>query len=138
MQVVRASDSARLPTRGSPGSAGLDLYSAHNCEVPPRGKKLISTDLKVRIPNGCYGRIAPRSGLALRHAIDVGAGVVDSDYRGIVSVLLFNHSDEPFNVETGNRIAQLICEKICYVNVEEVHLLNQTVRGVGGFGSTSK
>lgn len=85
----------------------------------------------------CIGRcVASRSGLALKHSIDVGAGVIDADYRGPVGVLLFNHSDADFEVKLGDRIAQLIIEKIFTPDVTEVEDLDPSVRGEGGFGST--
>lgn len=83
-----------------------------------------------------FSFIAPRSGLAWKHSIDVGAGVIDADYRGPVGVILFNHSDVDFEVKIGDRIAQLIIEKIIVPDVEEVDDLDSTVRGSGGFGST--
>lgn len=104
--------------------------------VEPRGKAIVPTDLKVAVPLGTYGRVAPRSGLAAKHFIDVGAGVVDEDYRGPLGVVLFNHSDTPFEVKLGDRVAQFICEKIVYPGVVEVDTLEETDRGEGGFGST--
>ena len=89
-------------------------HSDNSCEdttVPARGKALVATGLAMQIPSGNYGRIAPRSGLAWKHMIDVGAGVIDSDYRGEVKVLLFNLSNVDFEVKDGDRIAQLIVEK---------------------------
>ena len=94
------------------------------------------TGLSISFPAGLYAKIAPRSGLALKKFIDVGAGVVDSDYRGEVGVVLFNHGDQDFVVKMGDRIAQLILEKIDTPPVEEVQALDNTVRGAGGFGST--
>ena len=89
------------------------------------------------IPFGNYGRIAPRSGLAVKNFIDVGAGVIDSDYRGEVKVLLFNLSqDTDFSVSPGDRIAQMIIEKYTPTTLFEVESLSETVRGEGGFGST--
>lgn len=82
------------------------------------------------------GRIAPRSGLAVNHFIDTGAGVIDADYRGPVKVLLFNHGDADFEVKVGHRIAQLIIERIYHPEILEVQELSATVRGAGGFGST--
>ena len=84
--VKRLSEHAKLPVRGSPLAAGYDLSAAHACVVPARGKALIKTDLAMIVPEGCYGRIAPRSGLAWKHFIDTGAGVIDADYRGNVGV----------------------------------------------------
>ncbi|KAK1396227.1 hypothetical protein POM88_006090 [Heracleum sosnowskyi] len=93
---------------GSPLSAGYDLSSASEIKVPARGKALVPTDLRIAVPEGTYARIAPRSGLAWKHSIDVGADVIDADYRGPVGVILFNYSDVDFEVKAGDRIAQLI------------------------------
>uniref|UniRef100_A0A7N0TXQ6 Deoxyuridine 5'-triphosphate nucleotidohydrolase n=1 Tax=Kalanchoe fedtschenkoi TaxID=63787 RepID=A0A7N0TXQ6_KALFE len=135
-KVKKLSEKAVLPTRASPLSAGYDLSSAVEAKIPARGKALVPTDLSIAIPEGTYARIAPRSGLAWKHAIDVGAGVIDADYRGPVGVILFNHSDVEFEVKEGDRIAQLILEKILTPEVVEVEDLDDTVRGAGGFGST--
>ncbi|XP_026761474.1 deoxyuridine 5'-triphosphate nucleotidohydrolase [Galleria mellonella] len=136
LKFSRISDNAFTPTKGSEKAAGLDMKSAYDCVVPARGKALVKTDLQIELPPGCYGRVAPRSGLALKNCIDVGAGVIDEDYRGNIGVVLFNHSDEDFHVKKGDRIAQLICEKIFYPTVIEVKNLTETKRGEGGFGST--
>ena len=104
--------------------------------VPARGKALIGTGLAFAIPTGNYGRIAPRSGLAAKNSIDVGAGVIDSDYRGEVKVLLFNLSDVDFTINEGDRCAQMIIEKYTMTQLEEVQDLSDTARGEGGFGST--
>lgn len=90
------------------------------------------------IPEGCYGRVAPRSGLAIKFAIDVGAGVVDADYRGNLSILLFNFAPQEFNLKKGDRVAQLICEKILRPELEEVEKLDETERGDKGFGSSGR
>ncbi|XP_014217926.1 deoxyuridine 5'-triphosphate nucleotidohydrolase [Copidosoma floridanum] len=136
LRYVKMTEKAFAPEKGSALSAGYDLRSAYDHVVPARGKTLIKTDLKFAVPEGCYGRVAPRSGLALKNFIDVGAGVVDADYRGEVGVVLFNHSDTDFIVKPGDRIAQFICEKIAYPTLEHVEALDDTKRGAGGFGST--
>ena len=118
------------------GAAGYDLCASQDCIIPAGGKGLVKTGLSISFPTGLYARIAPRSGLALKRFIDVGAGVVDSDYRGEVGVILFNHGEQDFEVKMGDRIAQLILEKIDTPPVEEVQGLEGTVRGSGGFGST--
>eukprot|EP00879_Flechtneria_rotunda_P004892 GHRR01005166.1.p1 GENE.GHRR01005166.1~~GHRR01005166.1.p1 ORF type:complete len:179 (+),score=52.24 GHRR01005166.1:113-649(+) len=87
---------AVVPKRGSQHAAGYDLSSAEHCVIPARGKLAVHTGLAIHVPSGTYGRVAPRSGLAAKHFIDVGAGVIDEDYRGEVLVLLFNHSDNDF------------------------------------------
>ncbi|XP_032831833.2 deoxyuridine 5'-triphosphate nucleotidohydrolase, mitochondrial isoform X2 [Petromyzon marinus] len=110
--------------------------SAYDYEIPPMDRLVVQTDIQIALPAGCYGRIAPRSGLAAKHGIDVGAGVVDEDYRGNVGVVLFNFGKKPFVVKRGDRIAQLICEKIFYPQLEECTSLENTERGSGGFGST--
>ena len=126
-----------VPVRGSARAAGYDLFAAYDYTVAARDRCLVSTNIAVAIPDGYYGRIAPRSSLALRNGIDVGAGVIDSDYRGNVSVVLFNHSDTKFQISSGDRIAQLIITKIATPDVIVVDEFEDcTARGVGGFGST--
>lgn len=110
--------------------------SAYDTVVPARGKALVKTDIQIEVPFGTYGRVAPRSGLAHKNFIDVGAGVIDQDYRGNVGVILFNHSEVDFDVKKGDRIAQLICERIVYPTLVQVDSLTDTARGAGGFGST--
>lgn len=136
LKVKLLSNNATLPTRGSERAAGYDLHSAAEIKVPARGKALVPTDLAIALPAGTYGRIAPRSGLAWKHHLDVGAGVIDQDYRGNVGIVLFNHSDLDFNVMNGDRVAQLILEKYKEVVIQEVDDLDDTVRAQGGFGST--
>ncbi|XP_039032945.1 LOW QUALITY PROTEIN: deoxyuridine 5'-triphosphate nucleotidohydrolase-like [Hibiscus syriacus] len=136
LKVKKLSEKAVLPSRSSALAAGYDLSSATDTKVPARGKALIRTDLSISVPEGTYGRVAPRSGLAWKHSIDVGAGVIDADYRGPLGVILFNHSDVDFEVKVGDRIAQLIIEKIMTPDVLKVEDLDATTRGDGGFGST--
>ena len=130
------SDAATVPSRGTPGAAGYDLSSAESCVVPARGRALVKTDIAVAIPAGTYARVAPRSGLAFKHGIDVMAGVIDEDYRGAVGVILYNTSDVPFQISIGDRVAQLILEKIETPEVHVVDELDETDRGGAGFGST--
>ena len=104
--------------------------------VLAKGKAVVKTGLAIAVPDGCYGRIAPRSGLAVRNNVDIGIGVIDADYRGGVGVVMFNHSDEDFKVRLGDRIAQLILEQIKTPPVKEVSELDSTVHGSSGYGST--
>ncbi|KAL0031712.1 hypothetical protein WJX79_002462 [Trebouxia sp. C0005] len=136
LQVKLLSAAATLPKRGSAKAAGYDLSSAKDCVVPARGKAVVPTDLSIAIPPNTYARVAPRSGLAVKHFIDTAAGVIDEDYRGPVGVVLFNHGPEDFKVKVGDRIAQLILERIVTPEVEAVQELSNTVRGAGGYGST--
>jgi deoxyuridine 5'-triphosphate nucleotidohydrolase len=105
-------------------------------EIPAGGRALVKTGIAISLPSGYYGRVAPRSGLAVKNGIDVGAGVIDSDYRGEVGVLLFNFGSEVFRAEAGTRVAQLIVEPMVLVQPVEVSDLDDTQRGAGGFGST--
>lgn len=142
MQVKFLSANATMPQRGSKQAAGYDLFSANTVDVtvPAHGKALIMTDLTIAVPEGYYGRVAPRSGLATKHFVDVGAGVIDSDYRGNVGVVLFNFSNVDFVVKPKDRIAQLIIEKIATPELvlvtEFEEAIKSTERGTGGFGST--
>jgi len=134
--VKRLISEAVLPVRGSVHAAGFDLAAASPVTVPAGGKAIVKTGLSIAIPEGTYARLAPRSGLAAKHMINVGAGVVDYDYRGEVGVVLFNHGTQDFGVATGDRVAQLILERVCMVDCVEVEALEETSRGAGGFGST--
>ena len=134
--VKRLTKTAVLPTRGSKFAAGYDLAASEPATVPAHGRLLISTGLSIAVPTGTYGRVAPRSGLAVKKGIDVGAGVIDEDYRGEVKVLLFNFSDDVFFVKAGDRIAQLILEKIETPEVVEIDELDASERGEAGFGSS--
>ncbi|XP_062585734.1 deoxyuridine 5'-triphosphate nucleotidohydrolase-like [Saccostrea cucullata] len=138
LKFAKLSKNAFSPTRGSKLAAGYDLYSAYDYVIPAKGKVIAKTDIQIALPDGCYGRVAPRSGLAAKHFIDVGAGVIDQDYRGNVGVVMFNFADQDFEVKKGDRIAQLICERIYIPDLQECEKLDDTDRGEGGFGSTGK
>ncbi|OUM56556.1 hypothetical protein PIROE2DRAFT_18788 [Piromyces sp. E2] len=134
--IKKLTENAYIPKRETDGSAGMDLRSAYDEVIPPNTRKLVKTDIAIKIPKDCYGRIAPRSGLAIKHFIDLGGGVVDSDYRGNLGVIMFNFGEKEFVVKKGDRIAQLILERIYIPEVVEVEELDETERGAGGFGST--
>lgn len=136
LQVKVLSDLATVPKRSSIGAAGYDLFSAEKTTVPAHGKAIVKTDIAIACLSGTYGRIAPRSGLAVKHFIDVGAGVIDEDYRGNIGVVLFNHGEQNFEVNIGDRIAQLIFEVIVTPNIIKVNTLPSTIRGFNGYGST--
>ena len=135
-KVKLLSFDAKVPTRATEFSAGLDLSSIEDTIVPANKWIAIPTGISIQIPKDCYARIAPRRGIAFKHGIQVGAGVVDSDYTGEIKVILFNHGSSDFEVKKGDRIAQLIFEKIYTDYFIEVEELDDTVRGEGGFGST--
>lgn len=138
LKFKKLTEHAFTPSKGSKLAAGFDLYSAYDLTIPANGKSLVKTDIQIELPEGCYGRIAPRSGLSWKHHLDVGAGVIDRDYRGDIGVILFNHAKSDYKVKKGDRIAQLICEKIIYPDIEQVEELTKTERGEGGYGSTGK
>ena len=130
---------AIIPSRGSDGAVGYDLYSSEAAVVPCQaGRALVSTGITIVLPPGVYGRVAPRSGLAAKHCINVGAGVIDPDYTGEVKVVLFNHGTEDFEIKKGDRIAQLILERCDTPMIKEIGLLEETLRGDDGFGSTGQ
>jgi dUTP pyrophosphatase len=141
--IAKVVENATIPVRANPFDAGLDLSSCEDITVPARGKAIVDTGIAVQFPNDCYARIAPRSGLAAKNGLDVGAGVIDYGYTNRIKVILFNHTDVDYEVKSGDRIAQLIFEKI-YIptNIQEVpyddilnHIFDST-RGLSGFGST--
>jgi dUTP pyrophosphatase len=134
--VKRLVPEAKLPVRGSAQAAGFDLSAAVAASIPAHGKAIVKTGLSIATPLQTYARIAPRSGLAAKHMLHCGAGVVDADYRGEVGVVLFNHGATAFEVAAGDRIAQLILEKIAMLECVETESLDDTERGAGGFGST--
>jgi dUTP pyrophosphatase len=137
-KVFLRSNFAQVPRRVDKGAAGYDLYSAENIVVNKGTRCLVSTEISIQLPQETYGRVAPRSGLSVK-GIDVGAGVIDESYTGVVKVLLINNSESDFTVKVGDRIAQLIIEKCFYPDIKVVNSLSEldsTDRGEGGFGSS--
>jgi dUTP pyrophosphatase len=136
MKIQLSREHAVIPVYATAASAGADLYTCEDVTITPLTRKLVATGVIVEIPEGYYGRIAPRSGLAFNFGIDVLAGVIDSDYRGEIKVLLFNSGDRVFTAPAGHRIAQLIIEQHFRQTFEVVEEIQATERGAGGFGST--
>jgi dUTP pyrophosphatase len=132
-----------LPTYQSDGAAGLDLLAAVAKDAPltlaPGARALVPTGLVLELPKGWEAQVRPRSGLALRQGVTVlnSPGTIDSDYRGEVGVLLVNLGDEPFTIRRGERIAQLVAQRVERVALVEARRVEETRRGAGGFGSTS-
>ena len=135
LKVVKVRDRAKLPTKATAGSAAFDLYSIRDQVVLPYTRVAIPLGLRMAIPVGMYGRIAGRSGLAISQGVLIGGGVIDSDYRKECAAIVFVMASTPFEIKTGDRIAQLILEKIGDADVEECTELDETER-TGGFGST--
>jgi dUTP pyrophosphatase len=145
LRVVRVHPRAALPRYASDGAAGLDLTAALDAPIVigAHQRAKVPTGLIIALPPGHEGQVRPRSGLAAKHGITVlnAPGTVDEDYRGEVAVLLVNLSDDPFTIEPGERIAQLVVAPVTRVNVLEldgVHELGDTERGAAGFGSTGR
>lgn len=139
LKIKYLSENAHIPTKGSLEAAGYDLYSAYDYIIEKHKRSLIKTDISIDVPYGTYGRIAPRSGLALKYGIDVFAGVIDKDYTGNIGVVLYNSGDEDFYIKKGDRIAQLILEKIQIADLFIVSDIKNDYkkRGDAGFGSTN-
>ena len=127
-----------MPCYAYDGDAGMDLRSTEDVEVKPNERVLVGTGLKMAIPRGYYGAIVPRSGMAFKHGITVvnTPGTIDSKYRGEVKVAIYNVDDEPYFINRGDRIAQIVFKKHEHANLLEVEDLDDTGRGEGGFGSS--
>lgn len=138
LHVRRISDGATLPAYAHPGDAGLDLCAAEAATVQPGEARLVRTGIVIALPPGTEGQVRPRSGLAVKHGITVlnTPGTIDEGYRGEVGVILINHGRAPFEVHAGMKIAQMVVQRVCRVQVEETAELSVTSRGTGGFGST--
>lgn len=140
VRVKRLRPQAELPRYQSAGAAGLDLHAAIEAAITiaPGARALIGTGLAFAIPNGWEGQVRPRSGLAAKHGVTVinAPGTVDADYRGEVGVVLVNHGKEPFVVENGARIAQIVFAEHGHATLLDVAELDETSRGAGGYGST--
>lgn len=129
---------AVVPVQAHPGDAGFDLVSSEALSIPQGGRALVHTGLAIEIPVGFEGQVRPRSGLALKRGVTVlnAPGTIDAGYRGEVGVILANFGPDPFDVNPGDRIAQLVIAPVASVRVEVVPELTETERGKGGFGST--
>ena len=138
LQIVKMSPEAVIPTRATKYSIGLDFYSPSDHLIHPKSQKQIPTQIKLGIPPGHYGRIAPKSGLAIKHQIHVGAGVIDPDYTGEIKILLINHGKHYYQVKQGDPIAQLILEKASMPILKQVKELPTASRGEKGCGSHSQ
>ena len=136
LQIQLLSPNGKVPTRSTSEAAGYDLYSSEDTTIPAHKRRKVSTAIAIHVPKGTYGRIASRSGFTVKHAIDIGAGVIDKDYRGPVMICLINNSNTDFQVKISDRIAQLILERISNTETKLVKSLSLSERGTQGFGST--
>ena len=146
IKFQKISDFAVCPSRNTETDAGYDLYSTTSYSINPLERKLVSTGIKIHIPEGYYGRIAPRSGLAVKKGVDVLAGVVDAGYRGEVMVCLLNTQyfcdisgqEDHIDINVGDRIAQILFQRVPHFKLIEVDDLKDTERSESGFGSSGK
>ena len=136
--VLRVDAALPLPAYARPDDAGLDLYAAEPVTLAPGARALVPTGIALAIPPGFAGFVLPRSGLALRHGVTLlnTPGLVDAGYRGEIRVLLVNHGDAPVSLSRGDRVAQLVVQRVEHVALAPVAELPESARGAGGFGST--
>jgi len=138
VKIKKIKDNAILPKYAHEGDAGVDLYSTEDYTLKPGERTLVSTGIKIAVPQGYEAQVRPKSGLALNHGISIcnTPGTIDAGYRGEVGVIAINHSNEEFKIEKGKKVAQMIFNKVEQAEFEEVDELESTTRGEGGFGST--
>lgn len=141
INIVNKSDN-KLPEYATESSAGVDLraYLERPVIIKPKERRLIGTGLYIELPEGFEAQIRPRSGLALKHGITVlnSPGTIDADYRGEIGVILINHSKQNFTIKPGERICQMVINRFEHVTLQQVHSIDDTQRGSGGFGHTGK
>lgn len=140
VQVLPEAEGLDLPDYASPGSAGMDLRAAIEGQITldPGEIRLVTTGLRIAVPQGYEAQIRPRSGLALKHGITIpnAPGTIDADYRGAVQVILANLGREPLTIDRGDRIAQMVIAPVIQAKLHTVDELDETGRGEGGFGSS--
>ena len=136
--IKKLNSDSKLPEFAHKGDAGADIFSAEHTEISPGEIKLVATGLKLAIPEGYEAQVRPKSGLALNHGISMAntPGTIDAGYRGELKVILINHGKELFKIEKGQKIAQLVFNKIELPEFEIVENLDETIRSEKGFGST--
>lgn len=138
MKIKLLDPKAKVPTKSNFHDAGFDLYSITDTIIPPKQRKTVSTGVSLEMPDNMAGLIWPRSGLSVKHGLDVLAGVVDSGYRGEIMVCLYNTSDKNVIINTGDRIAQIIFQEVPRVTMEVHDTLGSSQRGENRFGSSGK
>lgn len=135
---IKLTPGGKLPRYALPGDAGMDCYASHSAMVPSRGRVLIELGFCIAIPDGYEGQVRPRSGMALREGVYACLGTVDAGYRGEVKALLINTTDFQVKVETGDRVCQLVISPVVRAFAIEVEILDDTMRGTAGFGSSGR
>ncbi len=136
IKIKKLKDNAIIPKSMHKGDAALDIYSCIDINIQPGERVLIDTGISMAIPQGYFGNIRDRSGLAVKHGLHTMAGVVDSNYRGEIKIVIINLSKEEYSVKQGDRVAQMIIQEVNEIVLEEVEDLDSTERGGGGFGDS--
>jgi dUTP pyrophosphatase len=139
LEIKRIDPELPMPAYAHEGDAGLDLYAAESVTLEPFQRRLVPTGIAIAIPEGCAGFVQPRSGLAVRHGLSLvnTPGLIDSHYRGEIKVIVINLDPEtPIDIRRGDKLAQLVIQPVVRAQLREVDVLDETVRGEGGFGST--
>lgn len=138
VRFLKSDPAAQLPTYAHPGDAGMDVRSIEELVLQPGARALVHTGLKMQLPDDAEAQVRPRSGLALKYGVTVlnAPGTIDAGYRGEVGVILVNLGQEPFHIEKGMRIAQIVISSVVHAEIEEADSLDETVRSTGGFGSS--
>lgn len=138
LNVKKLVPEAKLPSRATAGDAGLDLYSIEEIAIQPGDRLVVKTGVAMEIPFGYAGLVWDKSGLAAKKGIKTMGGVIDAGYRGEIQVVLANFGSEPHMIAVGDKVAQILIQKVGLLDVEEVEELTDSERGEGGFGSTGK
>lgn len=138
LKIRKIHSNAKTPEYAHPGDAGLDLFSIEEAEIAPSCSRLIHTGIIIELPKGTEAQIRPRSGLALKHQITLlnTPGTIDEGYRGEIGVIMINHGKESFHIRKGMKIAQMVIQRVCKVDLEIVEELSDSHRGADGFGSS--
>ncbi len=136
IKIKKLTPDALPPKYALPGDAGMDIFSNQEVILEPNQRRLVSTGIAMQIPPDYVGLVWDKSGIAAKHGIKTMAGVIDSSYRGEIKILLCNLSNQPYKIEKNNKIAQILIQPIKQKEIIEVENLEETKRGVGGFGST--
>ena len=138
VKIKKLNPQAKIPSYAHEGDAGLDIHSIEDLTILSNERKLIATGISMALPDGYVSLVWDKSGLAAKNGITVLGGVIDSHYRGEYKIILFNTTKEPFEIKKGDKIAQILIQKVERAIIEEVAELEETSRGFGGFGSTGK
>jgi len=138
VKVKRLHPDAQLPKYGRPGDAGLDLCALEDCVLAPNNQQVIKTGIAVALPEGTVGLVWDRSGMAAKNGVKTMGGVIDHAYRGEIGVVMMNLRTTPYAIKKGDRVAQLLVQPIHAAEIHEVEELDETQRGLGGFGSSGR